>query len=190
MVIESLKILGVKGANVTIPYKEDVINQLDYISPEAKAIGAVNTILIKNGKALGYNTDYYGFGKMLKRECVQIQGKSCFVLGAGGAAKAVAQFLKDSCGKVTIVSRDVESAQNSFEEYNIIDYKELESIAQGDIIVNTTPCGMYPKIETIAVSDTVLRKFNTAVDIVYNPLETVFLKYVGRSRVKSRRNLE
>lgn len=175
-VIESLKTLGVKGVNVTIPYKEDIIRQLDYISPEAKAIGAVNTVLMKDGKALGYNTDYYGFGEMLKRERIQIQGKRCYVLGAGGAARAVAEFLKDQLGKVTIVSRDIKSAKHSFRGYNIIDYKELECITQGDIIVNTTPCGMYPNIETIAVSDEVLKKFNTAVDIVYNPLETRFLK--------------
>ena len=92
-IVESLKCLGVKGANVTIPYKEKVMDQLDIISHEAKAIGAVNTILIKDGKSYGYNTDYYGFGKMLERAKVNIEGNSFFVLGAGGAARSILKYL-------------------------------------------------------------------------------------------------
>lgn len=173
--IDSLKVLGISGVNVTIPYKEEVIKYLDYISDEAQNIQAVNTIVIKDGKSYGYNTDYYGFGNMLKREDVSVQGKIVVVLGAGGASKAIIQYLKDnSAEKIYLVSRNKEKAANNYTEVIPLDYDELKYI-KGDIIVNTTPLGMYPNIDATPVNEEILRKFDVAVDIIYNPLKTKFI---------------
>lgn len=178
-IVESLKTLGISGCNVTIPYKEVVMEQLDFISEEAKSIGAVNTILIRDGKAYGYNTDYYGFGKMLERKNIDIKGNSFFVLGAGGAARSVLKYLEDNeASKIVLVSRDKEKAARRFRSFNIdfMSYGDLNNIEDEFAIINTTPCGMYPKIDTVAVSSKIINKFEVAIDIVYNPLETRFLK--------------
>lgn len=177
--IESLKTLGVKAVNVTIPYKEEVMEQLDFISEEAKKIGSVNTIFIEDGLAKGYNTDYYGFYKMLERENVTIKGKEFYVLGAGGASKAIIHCLLDNAAsKVTLVSRDKKQGREKFKAVNIevIDYEDLKIIENSYGIINTTPCGMYPNVETTAVDKEILKKFKVACDIVYNPEETKFLK--------------
>lgn len=178
-IVDSLKTLGIKGSNVTIPYKEMVMDQLDELSDEARKIGAVNTIAIREGKAIGYNTDYYGFGKILSYGNIAVQGRRFYVLGAGGAAKSIVWYLKDHGAKeVIIVSRDIAKAQAKFEKeaIGVIDYMELEQLESGEVIINTTPCGMYPKVDQSPVACEVLKKFEVAIDIVYNPEETLFLK--------------
>lgn len=187
-VIESLKILGIKGVNVTIPYKEDVIEQLDFISEEAKKIGAVNTIYIENGLAKGYNTDYYGFYKMLTRNSIKIENNDFYILGAGGASRAIVHCLLDNgANSVVLVSRDKEKAKLKFKNVNIevINYDELSNIKSKYAIVNTTPCGMYPNIDSSAVNKEILKNFKVACDIVYNPEETKFLKLARELGLKT-----
>lgn len=179
-VIDSLKVLGVAGTNVTIPYKEEIMQYVDEISEEGKNIGAINTIAIKDGKSYGYNTDYFGFGRMLKRENVEAQGKSVVILGAGGAAKAIVQYFKDREAKeIYLVSRDKEKILGKYSGVKAIDYKELKGV-EGDIIVNTTPVGMYPNNYATPVMEDILKNFSVCVDIIYNPLETKFL-LMGKS---------
>lgn len=174
-VIDSLKVLGISGINVTIPYKEEIIKYLDEISEEAKNIGAVNTVVIKDNKSYGYNTDYFGFGSMLKREDVTVEGKTVVVLGAGGVAKAIIQYFKDSKAKeIYLVSRNKEKIYEKYSGVTALDYEELKEVS-GDIIVNTTPLGMYPSIEGIPVSEEIIKKYKVAVDAIYNPLKTRFL---------------
>ncbi|WP_326512992.1 shikimate dehydrogenase [Clostridium intestinale] len=174
-VIDSLKVLGISGINVTIPYKEEIIKYLDEISEEAKNIGAVNTVVIKDNKSYGYNTDYFGFGNMLKREDVAVEGKTVVVLGAGGAAKAIIQYFKDNKAKeIYLVSRSKENVCKKYSGVTALDYEELKEIS-GDIIVNTTPLGMYPGIEGMPVSGEIIMKYKVAVDVIYNPLKTRFL---------------
>ena len=174
-VIDSLKVLGIAGINVTIPYKEEIIKYLDNVSEEAKNIGSVNTVFIKDGKSYGYNTDYFGFGNMLKREDVNPEGKIVVVLGAGGAAKAIIQYFKDIKAKdIFLVSRNKEKVYDKYKGISVINYEELKEI-KGDIIVNTTPLGMYPNIDGTPVEEDVLKSFSVAVDIIYNPLKTMFL---------------
>lgn len=180
-----LRSKGIKGFNVTIPYKEEIMDQLDIISPEARAIGAVNTVFFKGDKALGYNTDYYGFGKTIIKENIDTLGKTCYILGSGGAAKAIAQYVSDNHGDIIIVSRDIKKAKMKFNNYKIMEYESFENISQGDLIINTTPCGMYPNIETMAVEENVIGKFKVAIDIVYNPIETRFLKVARNMGLKS-----
>ena len=176
--LDSVKTLNIKGVNVTIPYKEDIIKQLDFVSSEAKRIGAINTVKIVDNKAFGYNTDYYGFGYMISKGNITIKNNDFYVLGAGGAAKAVISYLEDNKAKsINLVSRNKEDAKESFKNFNInvIDYKELES-KKGYCIINTTPVGMYPKIDFSPVDKEIISNFSFAMDIVYNPLETKFLK--------------
>ncbi|MEG0641731.1 MAG: shikimate dehydrogenase [Clostridium sp.] len=177
--IEGFKMLKIGGVNVTIPYKTDVIPFMDYISDEAKEIGAINTIKFENGKCYGYNTDYYGFGYMMDKANVSANDKDIYILGAGGATKAIVKYLKDKkAGSVSIVTRNKKEAtcNKEFNGINIISYEELDKISIGDIIINCTPCGMYPSIDSSPVDKSVLSKFKVALDIIYNPSETLFLK--------------
>ncbi len=176
--VDSVKTLSIKGVNVTIPYKEDVIKQLDFVSSEAKRIGAINTIKIVENKAFGYNTDYYGFGYMISKGNITIKNNDFYVLGSGGAAKAVVSYLEDKEAKsINLVSRNKESAKESFKNFNInvIGYDDLKD-KKGYCIINTTPVGMYPKVDFSPVDKEIIANFSFAMDIVYNPLETKFLK--------------
>jgi shikimate dehydrogenase len=172
------KSLKVKGVNVTIPYKIDVIKYLDDVSKEAKDIGAVNTICFKEGKAVGYNTDYYGFGMMLNKFNVDIKGREAVILGTGGASRAVLQYLLDNdAGEITFVSRSVEEGKRKFNGFEVINYTQLKEKSNKDIVINCTPVGMYPKVEASPLTKELISKFKVVVDVIYNPQETLLLKY-------------
>ncbi|WP_373898599.1 shikimate dehydrogenase [Haloimpatiens sp. FM7315] len=175
--VNGLKALNVKGVNVTIPYKVKVMPYLDEISEEAEKIGAINTIVIKDDKFLGYNTDYYGFGIMMKKFNISIKSKSFVILGSGGASKAVFQYLKDNEAKeIIIVTRNEEEARSKFHNCKVMQYNDLKGLNSSEIIINCTPVGMYPNVLDCIVEKEVLRKFNVCIDLIYNPFETVFLK--------------
>lgn len=155
-----------KAINVTIPYKQDVIPYLDWISDEAKSINAVNTIVNKDGKLYGYNTDFYGLKALIERENVSLKGKKVVILGSGGTSNtafAVANSLKAlSVFKVSRNKKD-----------GYITYDELyEKYSDCEIIINTTPCGMYPKTGVSAVDLEMLPKVEAVFDAVYNPLKS------------------
>ncbi|GJM31299.1 MAG: shikimate 5-dehydrogenase [Saprospiraceae bacterium] len=163
-----------RGINVTIPYKQQIIPFLDILSDEASAIGAVNTILIKNGQSKGYNTDVYGFEKSLtdKLENAGIQPENALILGTGGAAKAVHYVLEKKGINFSYVSRNKEVS-------GVLTYQELTEkiIKSHQLIINTTPLGMYPKIDTLPnIPYHYLGKEHLLFDLVYNPKETAFLK--------------
>ncbi|WP_160693416.1 shikimate dehydrogenase [Clostridium sp. C2-6-12] len=183
--IDSLKVLKIKGVNVTIPYKQEVMKYLDFVSDEAKKIGAVNTIYLKDGKLYGYNTDYFGFGTIIKNNSVEVKDNIAMVLGNGGAAKAVITYLLDEgIKKIYLVSRRT-LAISGYED-NRIECKTYDEIAhiKGGILINTTPLGMYPHMEKSPVDEEVIDNFNALIDIIYNPKETKFLK-LGRSLNKN-----
>lgn len=153
-----------KAINVTIPYKKDVIPFLHWISPEAHAINAVNTIVNKDGKLYGYNTDFYGLKSLIEREGVSLEGKSVAILGSGGTsntAYAVAQAMGAS--SVIKVSRRPSDGYITYDEL----YRASDNV---DIIINTTPCGMYPKIGEAAVEVSRFSHLEAVFDAVYNPL--------------------
>jgi len=180
----ALKLLKIKGVNVTIPYKEVVMRDLDFISEEAEEIGAINTILNKDNKLYGYNSDYYGFGSMLDINEIKLKDKVATVLGNGGAAKAIITYLLDKGIKdLYLVTRNKENNENINPKVKLIDYEDIKKIG-GDILINTTPVGMYPKIGVSPVSKEVIEKYNTLVDIVYNPGMTEFLK-IGKTLGKN-----
>jgi len=165
---------GLLGLNVTIPYKEAVIAYLDELSPAAAEIGAVNTILFKEGKSIGYNTDVIGFENSLATFLRANGGPSAnaLILGTGGAAKAIAWVLGKNKVNFHYVSRNPSAGQISYEDVN-------EELCAGiDLIVNTTPLGMAPNIETCPdIPYHCLGKGHRLYDLVYNPAETLFLKH-------------
>ena len=155
-----------KSINVTIPYKLDVIPYLDWISDEAMAINAVNTIVNRNGNLYGYNTDFYGLKGLIERKVKSFKGKTVAILGSGGTSNtafAVANSLEAK--KVIKVSRK--------KQEGYITYDELyESYSNCEIIINTTPCGMYPKAGVAAVEVNNFPNIEAVFDAVYNPLKS------------------
>lgn len=170
------------GLNVTIPYKLDVIPFLDDISLEAKTIGAVNTIAKADGKLVGYNTDYFGFQRTLRKIDAKVNGKTAVVLGHGGASRAIIQCLYDEgAAEIRVISRHpekVDSDLRSFAEerrVRLMDYAAFEREAEGALLVNATPVGMYPKVGVSPISEEAARHFSKVIDIIYNPKETRLL---------------
>ena len=160
-----------KGLNVTIPYKKNIIQLLDEVDKEALQIGAVNTIKInKDGTLKGYNTDHYGFSKALMK-FLPIKEKKALVLGTGGASKAVKYVLEIMNFEVTQVSRT--------KTENNITYTDLnrDIITQNYLIVNCTPLGTFPNIEEYPdIPYEYLTEDHLAFDLTYNPRETKFMK--------------
>lgn len=167
---------GLLGVNVTMPYKETVMEHLDYLGEDVKAIGAVNTIYLKDGKTYGYNSDYIGVCYMFDSHQVKLRGKEIVILGNGGAAHALIYAMKEAeAKKITVVARSREKLVRLKERFPYIEEKTYEEELAGDIIINTTPVGMYPHTGKSVVGVEVLRNFKVAGDIVYNPLMTEFL---------------
>lgn len=162
---------GIKGLNVTIPYKEEVIPYLDSLSKNAKKIGSVNTIVISKKKRLkGYNTDFYGFKKALK-PLLKSHHTKALILGTGGASKGVAFALKQLKIEYDFVSRNPDEFQISYDE---LDRSVFEDYT---IIINTTPVGTFPNLnECPAIDYSLFTQKHIAFDLVYNPEETLFLK--------------
>lgn len=152
--------------NVTIPYKETVISYLDEVDPKAAKMGAVNTVVQRNGKLFGYNTDYFGFRYMLEHNHIQIAGKKVLVLGRGGASKAVIAVLEDM-GAAEIHTIYYKIAEDS------ISYETCYTLhTDAQVIVNTTPVGMYPNSGHTPIDLTPFTKLEAVADVVYNPLRT------------------
>lgn len=151
-----------KGINVTIPYKKAVIPYLDVISPEAQKIGAVNTVTVRDGKLYGDNTDYFGFVYMLEKSGISVKDKKSVVLGGGGASATVQAVLRDF-GASEVIVVDLNTENN---------YKNLYLHYDAQIIVNTTPVGMYPNNLKSLVNLDDFKNITGVLDVVYNPLKT------------------
>ncbi len=152
--------------NVTIPYKKDVIPYLSALSDEAKSIGAVNTVKkMSDGSLVGYNTDYYGFELLLKKSGICVTDKKVLLLGSGGASMPVRAVL-EACGAKEIVTIS-RSGENN--------YSNLSIHADADVIVNTTPVGMYPDNGQAPLSLDIFTNLGGVIDIIYNPAHTKLL---------------
>ena len=159
------------GLNVTTPYKESVIPFLDELTPQAKAIGAVNTIQFKDNKLIGHNTDTIGFSQSIYP--LLNERKKALVLGNGGASKAIQYALKTLNIEYKIVRRE-----SSFDYLDI----SSKSIGYYDIIINTTPLGVYPKIANFPqIPYKELNENHLLFDVIYNPPESAFLR-LGKTR--------
>lgn len=152
--------------NVTIPYKQTVIPYLDSISEVAERIGAVNTIVNKDGTLCGYNTDYYGMKALIERIGIDLTGKKVLVLGTGGTSKTARVVAADlGAAEILTVSRRKTDHYITYEE-------AVQEHADANVIINTTPSGMYPDCESRPIDITEFTQLIGVVDVVYNPLCT------------------
>ena len=152
--------------NVTVPYKTAVMKYLDSASAEALAIGAVNTVVNSGGRLCGYNTDVFGFERLIAASGAGIAGKTVLIGGTGGTAKTAAYVLKHlGAGKTVMLSRSIDRGDTTYENA----YAEY---GDAGVFVNTTPCGMYPGIDSVPVDITRFPDLFAVIDVVYNPLTT------------------
>lgn len=168
---QKIKELSPSGLNVTIPYKKAILPFLDELDEVAKEIGAVNTIVFKNGKLKGYNTDAFGFHQSIK-PFFKPHHERALILGTGGASKAVEYVLKQYGVEVMFASR------NDSKD-NVLNWNDINEnvIKHHLLIINCTPLGMFPNITSKPVIPySVLTERHLLVDLVYNPDETLFLK--------------
>jgi len=179
--------LDVHGLNVTMPHKNAVLRYLDEVDSAARAIGAVNTILNKEGRLIGYNTDGVGALKALKENGVNPNGKKLLLLGAGGAGKAIAFQAAQEVEELIILNRTPEKAKKLAEvlrkEFNkkingnVLSTEIIkEELRDADILVNATSVGMHPNIDQSLVPKSSLKPNLCVMDIIYNPIETKLAK--------------
>ena len=187
--IKCIKSIGMIGVNITIPHKEAVIKFIDDVSEEARHIGAVNTIVNKDGRLIGHNTDGYGYITSLKEECnFNPKGKNIAILGAGGAARGILVALSVKKPKTIVIANRtlaraislIKAFKGKFPEtkFEAVDLNKdilKEYFKNIELLVNTTSVGMK-KNETVEIPLELLPKTAVVSDIVYNPLETLLLK--------------
>lgn len=154
------------AVNVTIPYKETVIPYLDHLHETAKKVGAVNAIVNQDGVLTGYNTDYFGFRYQLEQNHIQIQNKKVLVLGKGGAAKAVLAVLHD------LGAKEIQTVYYKQAEHTITYEDCYANHTDAQVVVNTTPVGMYPNTDQTPLELTNFSALEAVVDVIYNPLQT------------------
>ena len=173
--IKGMHGLGIKGMSVTIPHKSSVIPLLDEVDPLAKDIGAVNTIVNKGDRLIGYNTDAAGALRALE-DVIQVSGKSCLIIGAGGAARAIGYILKRRKVNLVISNRSVDKGEALSRSLDspFVTLDQLANVS-AEIIINTTPVGMSPKVDFCPVPENVLKPGMTVMDIIYNPKKTKLL---------------
>jgi shikimate dehydrogenase len=203
--LQGIVALGITGVNVTVPHKEAVIPHLDDLSSEARAIGAVNTIVNEGGKLSGHNTDLYGFVEMMKPLQKAIEGEEMSVIGAGGAARAVVYGLTTHFRPkaIHLLNRSLDRANSlrdffagsfGFRQIDVVDLymPSAETVlTQSKLIVNTTPLGMAPKIDDCPIREqSALTKGQILVDLVYNPPETKLMRLAKSNGATTASGLE
>ena len=168
------------GLNVTIPYKKEVIPFLDELSPRARMLGAVNTIVRRDGRLIGHNTDYFGFETMLSDSGISIAGKKALVCGSGGASNTAVAVLREQGAEVVVLSRSGPD-----------NYENLDRHADAALIVNATPVGMYPNVAGAAIEDlSVFPKLEGVLDLIYNPARTKLLLDAEKQGLKTENGLK
>ena len=185
--IQGMRGLGIHGLNVTMPHKNKVITYLDELDEAVKFLGSANTILNKTGKLSGFNTDGKGALKALRENGVKLSKKKVLLLGAGGAAKAIAYSLGREVGELVVLNRAAEKAQELAERLTKTLGKKVvggslsldtvaENLPVSDVLINATSVGMNPAANQSIVAPQWLRPDLTVMDIVYNPVETKLAK--------------
>lgn len=173
-----------KAINVTIPYKCDVIPYLDEIDSFATHIGAVNTIVNQNGRLVGHNTDFSGFLYMIEHHKIKITGKKVLVIGNGGASKAIIAVLNHLNAK-DIVIIDIKPAKGVTTLADV-----LENHLDVEVIVNTSPVGMFPNNDASPLDLTPFTKCEAVLDVIYNPLQTKLTKQAKALNMQAVNGLE
>lgn len=184
--VAGTKALGFSGFNVTIPHKVEMLKLMDELDESAVCCGAVNTVVIQDGKLKGYNTDGIGYVRSLKEELnSELSGKHITILGAGGAARGVVYaLLREQPASVTVINRTVDKAEQLATEFSQDtlqvqsgSYDTLDKVlAQTDILINTTSIGMSPNSDETPLEQSRIPEGIIVSDLIYNPLETRFLR--------------
>lgn len=184
--VAGTKALGFSGFNVTIPHKVEMLKLMDELDESAVCCGAVNTVVIQDGKLKGYNTDGIGYVRSLKEELnSELSGKHITILGAGGAARGVVYaLLREQPANVTVINRTVDKAEQLATEFSNDNlqvqsgsYEALDKVlSQTDILINTTSIGMSPNSDETPLEQSRIPEGIIVSDLIYNPLETRFLR--------------
>lgn len=164
--------------NVTIPYKQLVIPYCDVIDPKAKSIGAINTIVNRDGKLYGYNTDYAGFSYLARVHGVDFADKTVLILGTGGTHSTVEAVCRDEGARAIL------SASRTG-KYGALTYNEAMRRRDVQIIINTTPCGMYPNVGQCMLDPTAFPALEAVLDVIYNPFRTELLLRAEEHGIKT-----
>lgn len=174
--VAGLRGLALGGVSVTIPFKEEIIPLLDELDPQAARIGAVNTVVNQEGRLIGYNTDWLGAMTALKGQTA-IRGEHVLILGAGGAARAIAFGVHQEGGRLALTDLDPGRAINLARELGgeALPLGAL-GLCPATVLINATPVGMAPDLEAIPIAPELLGRFRLVMDIVYRPLATRLLK--------------
>ena len=162
------------GLNVTIPYKKTVLPFCQSLSDEARAVGAVNTMVRNSDGWHGYNTDVAGFACLLSQSGFSVEGKRCLVLGSGGASAAVCYALEKAGGNPVVVSRTGE-----------VNYENVERYVDAPLLVNATPVGMYPDLDSSPLDLRRLPGLRCLIDLIYNPSPTALLRQAASLGIPS-----
>ncbi len=174
--VAGLRGLAIAGVSVTIPFKQEIIPLIDALDPQAATIGAVNTVINRDGRLTGYNTDYLGAVTALQSK-IDLKGQHVLILGAGGASRAIAFGIIQAGGQVTLTDVDQPRATALVKD---LGGEAIPLDAVGDcpatILVNATPVGMTPNIDGIPIAPELLSRFQVVMDIVYQPLKTRLLR--------------
>lgn len=174
--LNGFRAINVSGVSVTIPHKQAVMSFLDTIDPVAARIGAVNTLVIKEGRIHGTNTDWQGANQALA-EVIDLAGAKVVLLGAGGSARALGFGLLEAGAEIVIASRTPARGRALASDLNCewLPLTEGRNMT-GDVLVNATSVGMVPDVDSMAVPASILSAFRIVMDIVYSPLETKLLR--------------
>ncbi|MBW2708254.1 MAG: shikimate dehydrogenase [Deltaproteobacteria bacterium] len=174
--IRGMRALGICGMSVTIPFKTAVMPYLDELDPLAEQIGAINTILNQGGHLKGYNTDGLGSMKALEKK-IDLAGKRCVLVGAGGAARGIGFMAREKGMKLVVANRSADRgrALAAFLDCPFIPLERIQE-TETDVLIQSTPVGMFPHENASPVPDGMLRKEMVVMDAIYNPLETRLLK--------------
>lgn len=193
--LNGIRALNIKGINITVPHKINMFNLLESIDEKAKKIGAINVVKVNDDYTLhGFNTDADGLLKSCKRAGIVFEDKSVCIIGAGGAARAVSiMCAEESVSKIYIINRTISKAvelKKLINEYyndievTVLSYNDIDKINNSYICFQTTSIGMHPNIDESPIEDNnFLQKFKWAVDLVYNPHRTKFLKIAKENNV-------
>lgn len=194
--LQGIKALNIIGSNVTIPHKVTVLESLDRVDKNAALIGAVNTIKNESGKLVGYNTDGRGFVKSVIDAGHQIKGKTVMILGAGGASRAISIEMACNGAKTLILRNHTLSKAEAIKEVINANFKQVqveigdlevkeEELKGVDLLINTTPLGMGSNRALCPISEAIVPPSHLVVcDIVYNPQETLLLKWAKHHHLK------
>ena len=194
-VVQAVRVMGISGLTCTIPHKLKVMQYLDAVDPIAAKIGAVNTVVNDSGILRGYNTDWLGTVMPLEHEIGSLKGKSVALVGAGGAARAMAYGVIEKGAHLTIVNRTLAKAKELAEELeveiNVTTFDDMKShIPEHDIILNATSLGMGEQMNQTPIPKEFIRKNQIVFDAVYSPRETRLLKEAKERGAKTIQGVE